>query len=652
MSVVLEIDNIGGLQGKHRFSFQKGRLNIIESPNAAGKTSIIKSLAAVLSLPGITYATIEEMVRLGLRASDSSVIDPLINIYSDSAGIKLKMNGEEFSAKFQKWKEPIINPKGNEKFVFAGFLTRESKVVRNLAEGNDDFMWIVDTMSLAQRYEEAQSQVEKSLTEALISMDEIKKKKKEIDTINQKIEKAESERISLKKEYEFLGAELRKTPAQDPKLKTLFESVSERERQKEQEVRTLEIEVAKAEKELMEPRMELSSIEREIAILQKTRDDLLEDLRRIPQDADIKKMLQRVDKIEREEVPNLREERGKKVGVFNLLDSALRVMEHGEKVCPLCGSSGINIEKMYNQKEELKKQIAKLDREIGELLIEADRLRGETIEIDKKKKDKQKDIDKVERELQDKTAKKKELEREVLYPQRKLESRKADLERAKQELKSIKEELRKIEREMKEKETKVQDLLVRRERLEERLLIIDKELEEEKRALQQASLIVVNEIPMSIEKAEFLYAQWIHSLEEVVKHLENRSKEQRQGAARRFNSEVKNLVAKLGFSEFEQILLNEETYKLQVFRKGGLPQAISSLSGSERNALGTLLQLAIKEAYVPEIPFFIVDEVVLDFDKTRVEKIFEYLAELARERNWCVVITRLGGESRIEVKQA
>jgi chromosome segregation ATPase len=653
MSVELQIENIGGLRGKQFFSFRKGKVNIIESPNAAGKTSIIKSLAAALSLPGVTRAATEEMIHLGLKASEIGEIDPLINIYSDSASIKLKVDKEEIISNFHKWKEPTINPKGNERFVFAGFLTRESKVVRYLAEGNDDFMWIVDTMSLAHRYEEARSQIEKSLTEATMHLDEVRKKKRETDQIAVKTQKSEAELSGLKREYDDLGKELKAKPSEDPKLRSLFEAASEKERLKGKEVDELQDEVEKAEQELAKPRMELNSIDRDVKLLQKTRDSVLDEIKKLPQEAAIKKMLAEADEIERQTIPNLREERGEKVGVFNLFDSALQVIEQGKKIaCPLCGSSDIDRTKIYQQKEDLKKQVAKLDREIGELLIKADGLRGGTVEIGSKKKEKEKELDKVESELQEKNARKQDLERFVSFPQRRLETKEADLEKARQELLKITEELGKIEHRMKEIEAKSKGLFVRRERLKERISMIDKELQDGKKALHDSSLVIVNELPVPIARAEVFYKRWIDSLEAVGKHLEEASREQRQGAARRFNSEVKNLTAKLGFSEFEQILLNEETYKLQVFRKEGRPQAISSLSGSERNALATLLQLAIKEAYIPEIPFFTVDEVVLDFDRTRVGKIFGYLAEVAEKKDWCVVVTKLGGESAISVKQA
>jgi len=651
MSVKLEVENIGGLRGRQSFNFKRGRVNIVESPNAVGKSSIIKALTAVISLPCITHHALEEAVRLGLKASSPNEIDPLINIYEDSAKINLIINGEERVCEFRRWREPVVKPRGNEKFIFAGILTRESRVMRYLAEGNDNFIWIVDTMSFAQRYETVRSQVEKFLTEAELRLDEINKKKEELTQIKQKLKELSNERLKIKKEYENLERELKKRPPEDPELKILFEKLSEEERLREREVSELEQEVEKAEEELIKPKMELSSIQQEINLLKREREKRVKELEALPVATDMKKWLERADKIEREIIPNLREERGEKVGVFNLLESALRVLRPTENLtCPLCGSKNIDPNRLYEQKEELKRQIAKRDKKIGELLIEADKLRGQTREVDEKRKDLERKISEIESKLQEKETLRRELERRILHPERKLKSKKADLEKAQQKLREVRDKLQQVEKRIKETGKERENLLLCRERLRERLSIIDKELEEGRATIEENSWITINQTPIPIDKAKMFYEYWVECLKNVTRYLLNIIREQRQGAARRFNSEVKILIKKLGFTEFEQIFLNEETYRLQVFRKGGRPQAISSLSSSERNALATLLQLAIKEAYIPEIPFFIIDEVVLDFDKKRVEKIIEYLADLAKTRNWCVVVTRLAGEGAIRVR--
>lgn len=49
-TATLEVSNIGGILGKKRIELFRNALNIIEGPNASGKSSIAKGLIAVLGI--------------------------------------------------------------------------------------------------------------------------------------------------------------------------------------------------------------------------------------------------------------------------------------------------------------------------------------------------------------------------------------------------------------------------------------------------------------------------------------------------------------------------------------------------------------------------------------------------------------------------
>ena len=42
-SVNIEVENVGGLSGRHKFSLQEG-LNVVKASNAAGKTSFLRAI--------------------------------------------------------------------------------------------------------------------------------------------------------------------------------------------------------------------------------------------------------------------------------------------------------------------------------------------------------------------------------------------------------------------------------------------------------------------------------------------------------------------------------------------------------------------------------------------------------------------------------
>ena len=48
--IILEISNVGGLEGQKMFTLSKNTLNILEGANATGKSSVAKALMAVLGI--------------------------------------------------------------------------------------------------------------------------------------------------------------------------------------------------------------------------------------------------------------------------------------------------------------------------------------------------------------------------------------------------------------------------------------------------------------------------------------------------------------------------------------------------------------------------------------------------------------------------
>jgi len=105
----------------------------------------------------------------------------------------------------------------------------------------------------------------------------------------------------------------------------------------------------------------------------------------------------------------------------------------------------------------------------------------------------------------------------------------------------------------------------------------------------------------------------------------------------------------LGFSEFDQIAIDKDDKQLKIFRPGFVRQPVESLSTSEKYSLAIVLQIALKETYVPDIPFFIVDEVMVSYDGTKIDKILDYLNQMARERGVYVIVTRLAEKVEKEI---
>ena len=130
-------------------------------------------------------------------------------------------------------------------------------------------------------------------------------------------------------------------------------------------------------------------------------------------------------------------------------------------------------------------------------------------------------------------------------------------------------------------------------------------------------------------------------MEKIDTYLIDKINEQRLGAGKKFNTYIKNVMKNLGLQEFEDIYINLEDFHLTVVRKGGAIQELGSLSGAERAIIGAILQISCKKTYLENIPFFIGDDLFLEFSPQNQKKFFEYLKELTVEDDLFVVLTRV-----------
>ena len=93
----LRINNIGTFKGEHHFKLKSG-LNIIGSPNATGKTSIINSL------------------RLLVNSHNSSFLNRILNNSSLIGGVSLKNKEHNFFVNLSRTEDKVI-VNGNNPFV-------------------------------------------------------------------------------------------------------------------------------------------------------------------------------------------------------------------------------------------------------------------------------------------------------------------------------------------------------------------------------------------------------------------------------------------------------------------------------------------------------------------------------------------------------
>jgi uncharacterized protein YhaN len=92
----------------------------------------------------------------------------------------------------------------------------------------------------------------------------------------------------------------------------------------------------------------------------------------------------------------------------------------------------------------------------------------------------------------------------------------------------------------------------------------------------------------------------------------------------------------MGFTTFRDIKIAEETTRgrppsldVIVEHESGKKQSLSSLNTTEQLTLGLVFQIAAKKSYIPDFPFFVIDDNMKSYDMDQYNSIIRYLESCA-----------------------
>ena len=128
----------------------------------------------------------------------------------------------------------------------------------------------------------------------------------------------------------------------------------------------------------------------------------------------------------------------------------------------------------------------------------------------------------------------------------------------------------------------------------------------------------------------------IEWLDKVTGYFQEKYMRRMTNARHRFNSNVTKAFQNLGLKGFENVFLDQD-FMLHVMREGSIQQPVETLSASEKLTISIILMLAAKETFLPNFPFFIVDELTLSYDPERFWRIMNYI----KRRVPYVIVTSL-----------
>ncbi|MBU7027828.1 MAG: AAA family ATPase [Theionarchaea archaeon] len=632
----LRIENIGGFRKPLSIEFEKGYLYFIEGSNSSGKTSLIKALAGILSVsPSGQFELksdrgILEAEHLGIKSSEKNPQEGLVNAHAEFGKIKLEIDGNNYIYHVKKDGTPVVTPEnGNELFLLTGVLSNDSRVLRQLNDGIDDFNWIVDDLSLAKRYGEYTDILKTRKEDAERLYTRSKQKKNEVENLEKKLDALKDARSSVGYEMKHMEKQYKEI---EDLIKEREEKYSEMENEKNS---TREI-----KRSISQLNTEFERKGEDIAEEEKILKSHQEEYTSIPEIAEMEQALEKLITEAQEKVTKLQTQRERTQGVLDLYLPALnnmRKMNVSQTKCPLCETGSIDSEKLSEKIETLKKEIDNINGRIKQHLMNKDFKKREFQKKKERKEWLRKEIGNIKDELKKLSERIRDLPSRISGEEDRLEKKREKIAKLEEEY----EELKKRTEMVDEEASKALDAK------EEQKTRINKEIGAAETALEETSIQILDKL-VPPEKAERILLILLEKLDFTIQNFSKVANEHRREAAKRFNQNISEMIQKLGFEKLVNIRLNDE-YRLYIERIGDngeekVIQQIKSLSTSEKLTIALILQSALRNTYLSEIPFFLIDGIIQDFDEDRRREVINYLKQLTAEENIIVIATRLNEE--------
>jgi DNA repair exonuclease SbcCD ATPase subunit len=596
----IEAENLGGLRGKTKLELKPG-VNIIEAPNAAGKTSMVGAFA------------------LSVLPSKEAAQHAHILHSTETEGSVRLVFGEtkiERVIKRGKKKEPEISGSSIAPEDMLGLIRRfaiadeNNPVIADVRDGKN----LRDVLTEYSGVDLLKVQHKKLIEKESALQGEMKRCQEKVNRIdilnkNLKEQKRRLEELELEKKelYERhpekgetklieLEGEIARTEAN---LKNFAESIKAAEsaiKSREERLGAIDQHISGGMEEILK-QIEAKELEKkgleenkkEIGEIEHLRSNELAQIRFIDEN------IQAYATAHEEPKDKLK---------------ALISDEEQTIICPVCDHSikyeyikaklkktSEEYKRVLNQVNERNEKISKLSREISSLKARKDE--AESMRTERK------------RTLSDLQAWKKQLSQ-------KIDNMKA-LENRLKELKAQKENV------SGEKTKEVSEFEERKIEFEREIAITINSVENLKKDLNalEPAAAEINEIEKKLTSAK-------NKIKSLAEEIEEREK----GIIKIFNSEIKNIYAKMGFEKVNELRL-DDNFNLIVIRLSragaGYADTVKSLSKTEKEVAGLILLLSGYRAFKigEKYPFFVIDEISF-MDKQRLEIFINHVKEAAR----------------------
>jgi len=599
----LELQNIGGFVGVHEFELKKG-INRITAPNARGKSSLLRGIQC-------------------LASDDEDVFRDTLNDDSDVGYVKLndayirhlrRVNGvvqanpsvdHTFFDEDSQWRNA-------EKIAF---FTPKSRVVLEIDQNAFDVLKFVESISEAEIVGSDIRRKEAQLEEKKRELEECIENLTNAYKLDANIRMMRGEIAKLQGEVQELEAEI----AEDIGTRDIIK-IGEDIATKKQEIRYFEERLRIREGEVTRYQEQYEKVH---ALYERLREEI--------EDFEEKSETESIEEFEKE----LHEHKRRKKDLKrekDLLDDLWSVGDKAYKLfvdsgnCPVCGQS-VTLKQLTMKREYLHGQITDISEEIRRVAEQMRDIKRERDEFKRKKEN----INSRRRERD----KAKQDSRDLLNE---LKERKNLRDGVKDEIEDKTHELEILEQQYEDATktvcTENRDHL---NKVREKIGAYENEIRNNQKEIDR----LTQEIPdytigESLEEYATKKEQGLDHLRSEIEELNDQYEHEVFGAVDKFNANINDIYKDMGFTTFRtiEIVKKIERGRLTsldaiVEHESGKKQSLSSLNKAEQLTLGLVFQISAKENYIPDFPFFVIDDNMNTFDPDRSKAIMAYLSDKA-----------------------
>ena len=590
----LEVENVGIFSERDRYQFRKG-LNEVKAPNANGKTSLINSLKLF---------TMDD--------SDLKNKGYLMNLYTaahDKIEISLKNNNIDWYRRFRKTGSNLYSfddegaIENGEKIRAICFVTPDNELINMIQQGKP-IREFIEKISDSKFYDLSINTIKRFKKDFLKQHEKYRESLIQLEFTRKRLEESIEEKENFEKELEELP-EIDETEAL--KDKSMIDSYNEKLTEKRD-----------IDKELRENKGIFDSLEDQIKNLTDTirrKQNLVDGLKQeYPLlENELKKIAVEIENVndEKREIDN--EKRKIEAAINSANDNWVKIKKHGELISGgiKCFACGQNVSLRNLEKWQRDLELASDD--LGEKLIQKEREVEDLLRQKSKFERAQRQSSIAETELNTATDS--------------LQRRERDKKNKVNLINNLEEVQSNIEKEIKEffelSTTNTFKMWQEREKLIDRIERLKQKVINDKKEIKK--------IEENTKDVDILLKR-INFIDEIVKYLEVRKEQLLINVNNTFKQKINEIFNRLQFKDFKDVELKDDG-RITVTRtkEGKIIEKFpfEALSTSERISLAIIFLMAAKQEFIPDFPFFVIDELITSYDPSRFEIIKEYIKNIA-----------------------